>query len=127
MQAFDYCKLPKHYCVSKSVVNIQNDESYCFSWCISALLHENGLHRERVSHFKKNAQRNQVDIHFPMKTEGIPKFKKLNTINNKFFELPSSNDFSLVYVDKNSYKDQIDLLLYKKHCYLITNLQNFQE
>ena len=48
IRAFMLCKLSKSTCSSGSIVNIQNDDNYCFSWCISS--HENKVdnHRERV-------------------------------------------------------------------------------
>ena len=34
IRASSYCKLLKSVCSSKSIVNIQNDDSYCFLWSI---------------------------------------------------------------------------------------------
>ena len=36
IRASSYCKLPKSFCNSTSIVNIQNDDNYCFLWSILA-------------------------------------------------------------------------------------------
>ena len=48
IRASSYCKLPKPFCSSRSIVNMQNDDNYCFFLCILAHLHELAKHRERV-------------------------------------------------------------------------------
>ena len=53
-RAFSYCKLPKSFCNSTSIVNIQNDDNYCFLWSILAHKYKVDNHRERVSHYKKH-------------------------------------------------------------------------
>ena len=61
-----------------------------------------------------------------MKIKDIPTFEKLNNKNINIFEL-STNDKtpSPRYVNKNSYEEQIDLLLFGNRYCLITNLHNF--
>ena len=34
IRAYSYCKLPKSFCNSTSIINIQNDDNYCFLWSI---------------------------------------------------------------------------------------------
>ena len=68
IRAFSYCKLPKSFRNSKSIINIQNDNNYCFLWSILAHKDEVDNHRQRVSHYKKQFHEpNQGDIQFPMK------------------------------------------------------------
>ena len=127
MRASSYCKLPKSFCGSTSVVNIQNDDNYCFLWSILAHNYKVDNHRERVSHYKKHFHElSQGDIQLPMKLKDIPKFERLNNSNINVFEL-SANDKTLSpkNVNKNYYDEQIDLLLYENQYCLITNLQNF--
>ena len=122
-----YFILPKSFCSSTSIVNIQNDDIYCFLWSIVALKYKVDNHREKVSHYKQNFHKlNQGDIQFPMKIKDIPTFERLNNLNKIIFEL-STNDktFSPNYVNKNYYDEQIDLLLYENHYCLIKNLHNF--
>ena len=126
IRASSYCKLPKSFCNSKSIVNIQNNDNYCFLWSILAHKYKVDNHRERVSHFENQFHElNQGDIKFPMKIKDIPTFEKLNNLNINVFEL-SANDKTLSpkYVNKNYYEEQIDLLLYENHYCLITNLHN---
>ena len=127
IRASSYCKLPKSFSNSKSIVNIQNNDNYCFLWSILAHKYKVDNHRERVSHYTNHFHElNQGDIQFPMKIKDIPTFERLNNLNINVFEL-SANDKSLSpkYVNKNYYDEQIDLLLYENHYCLITNLHNF--
>ena len=127
IRASSYCKLPKSFCNSKSIVNIQNNDNYCFLWSVLAHKYKVDNHRERVSHYTNHFHElNQGDFQFPMKIKDIPTFERLNTLNINVFEL-SANDKTLShkYVNKNYYDEQIDLLLYENHYCLITNLHNF--
>ena len=127
IRAFSYCKLPKPFCNSKSVINIQNNDHYCFLWSILAHKIKVDNHRERVSNFTNHfLELNQGDIQFPMKIKDIPTFERLNNLNINVFEL-SANDKTLSPKNgnKNYYDEQIDLLLYENHYCLITNLHNF--
>ena len=127
IRASSYCKLPKSFCISNSIVNIQNNDNFCFLWGILAHKYKVDNHRERVSHYENHFHElNQGDIQFPMKIKDIPTFERLNNLNINVFEL-SANDKTLSpkYVNKNYYDEQIDLLLYENHYCLITNLYKF--
>ena len=127
IRASSYCKLPKSFSNSKSIVNIQNNDNYCFLWSILAHKYKVDNHRERVSHYENHFHElNQGDIQFPMKIKDIQTFERLNNLNINVFEL-SANDKSLSpkYVNKKYYDEQIDLLIYENHYCLITNLHNF--
>ena len=103
IRASSYCKLPKSFSNSTSIVNIQNDDNHCFIWPILAHKYKVDNHRERVSHYKKHFQElNQGDIQFPMKIKDIPTFERLNSLNINVFEF-SANDKTLSpkYVNKN--------------------------
>ena len=103
IKASSYCKLPKSICNSTSIVNIQNNDNYCFLWSVLAHKYKVDNHRERVSHYKNSFHElNQSDIQFPMKIKVIPTFERLNTLNLNVFEL-SANDKTLspIYVNKN--------------------------
>ena len=127
IRASSYCKLPKSFCNSTSVVNIQNNDNYCFLWSVLAHKYKVDNHRERVSQYKKHFHElNQGDIQFSMKIKDIPTFERLNNLNINVFEL-SANDktLSAKYVNKKYYDEQIDFLLFENHYCLITNLHNF--
>ena len=103
IRASSYCKVPKSFCSSTSVVNIQNNNSYCFLWSVLAHKYKVDNHRERVSNYKNHFHElNQGDIQFPMKIKDIPTFERLNNLNIKVFEF-SANDktLPLKYVNKN--------------------------
>ena len=126
-RASSYCILPKSFCNSSSIVNVQHYDNNSFLWSILAHKYKVDNHRERVSHCKKQFHElNQGHNHFPMKIKNIPTFERLNNLNINVFQL-SANDKTLSpkYVNKNYYDEQIDLLLYETHYCLITNLHNF--
>ena len=114
IRASSYCKLPKSFYNSTSIINIRNDDNYCFLWSILFHKYKVDNHREKVSNYKKHFHElNQDDIQFPMKIKDIPTFERLNNLNIIVFKL-SANDktLSTKYVNKNYYDEQIDLLLY---------------
>ena len=113
LRASSYCKLPKPFFNSISIINIQNDDSYCFPWSILAHKYKVDNHRERVSLYKKHFHElNQSDIQFPMKIKYIPTFERLNNLNINVFKL-SANDKTLSpkFVNKNYFDEQINRLL----------------
>ena len=57
----------------------------------------------------------------PMRINSVPKFEKQNGLNINVFEL-ESDVLSPVYINTENKKPQIDLLLYKNHYCLITNI-----
>ena len=68
IRASSYCKLPKIFCNSTSIINIQNDDNYSFLWSILAHEYKVDNHRERVSHYKKHFHElNQVTFIFRWK------------------------------------------------------------
>ena len=127
IRASSYCKLPKSFYISKTVLNIQNNNNYCFLWSILADKYKVDNHRERVSHCENYFHEiNQGDIQFPMNIKDIPTFETLNNLNVNVFELSAKDKtLSPKYVNKNFYDEQIDLLLYENHYCLITKLHNF--
>ena len=127
IRASSCCKFSKSFCNSKSIVEIQNNDNYCFLWSILAHKYKVDNHQERVSHYENHFHElDQGDIQFPMKIKDIPTFERLNNLNINVFEL-SANDKTLSpkYVNKNYFDEQIDLLLYENHYCLITSLYNF--
>ena len=127
IRASSYCKLPNPFCNSKSIVNIRNNDNYCFLWSVLAHKYRVDNHRERVTHYENHFhQLNQGDIQFPMKIKDIPIFERFNNLNINVFELTASDkSLSPKYINKKYYEEQIDLLLYENHYCLITNLHNF--
>ena len=125
IKASSYCKLPKPLSNSKSIVNTQNDDIYCFLWCILAHkyagladsvqnAHKIDNYRERVSQYEKYFHElKQGDIQFP-------------NLNTNVFQLPSNDKtLSPQYNNRNYYEEQIDLLFFENHFWLSTHSHNF--
>ena len=116
------------------ILNIQNNDSYCFLWCILACLHPVNKDPQRVSKYitYKN-ELNIADIDFSngMKITDIDKFERFNnqlSINVFEYSEDEDNDYKLVplYISKNiENRKTIDLILYKNHYILLKKLHVF--
>ena len=122
IQASSWVELPGKYKGSKSIINIKNNDQYCFLWCILAQLYPVENHKDRISKYIVHLNKlNLKGLEFPMKVKDIPKFENLNNLNIKVFEL-TGNVLTPIHVNKNYLQPQIDLLLYENHYCLITRL-----
>ena len=122
IQASSWVELPGKYKDSKSIINIKNNDQYCFSWCILAQLYPVENHEDRISKYIIHLNKlNLKGLEFPMKVKDIPKFENLNNLNINVFEL-TGNVLTPIHVNKNYLQPQIDLLLYENHYCLITRL-----
>ena len=121
---------------SNALINIKNNDKYCFDWSILASLHpfEND-HPNRVSNNKQyfnelNFQ--SFDFTNGFECSDVQKFNDLNNLSVNIFELN-------FYQDKNKWKHKlipkeisksksdrvVDLLIYKNHYALIKKLNVF--
>ncbi|CAP38057.2 Protein CBG21154 [Caenorhabditis briggsae] len=76
-----YIKLPKWIESKKAIINIKNNDNYCFKWCILAHLHPVVHHAERVTHYRKyDNELNFSGFEFPFKICDIDKFENLNNL-----------------------------------------------
>ena len=122
IQASSYIELPGKYKDNKSIINIKNNDQYCFLWCILAQLYPVENHKDRISKYIIHLNKlNLKGIEFPMKVKDIPKFENLNNLNINVFEL-TGNVLTPIHVNKKYLQPQIDLLLYQNHYCLITRL-----
>ena len=133
IQASSYIELPGKYKDSKSIINIKNNDQYCFLWCILAYLYPVEDHKDRISKYDMYKQTlNIKGLEFPIKVKDIPKFERLNTQSAfgksnirghgiNVFEL-TGNVLTPIYNNENYKQPQIDLLLYENHYCLITKL-----
>ena len=122
IQASSYIELPGKYKDNKSIINIKNNDQYCFLWCILAQLYPVENHKDRISKYIIHLNKlNLKGLEFPMKVKDIPKFENLNNLNINVFEL-TGNVLTPIHVNKNYLQPQIDLLLYQNHYCLITRL-----
>ena len=122
IQVSSYIELPGKYKDNKSIINIKNNDQYCFLWCILAQLYPVENHKDRISKYIIHLNKlNLKGLEFPMKVKDIPKFENLNNLNINVFEL-TGNVLTPIHVNKNYLQPQIDLLLYQNHYCLITKL-----
>ena len=127
IKASSWVELPEKYKNIKSIINIINDDQFCFLWCNLAHLCPVEEHKNRTSNYSMYFNKlNLKGLEFPMKVRGIPKFEKLNTLNVNVFELTKSVRSSAlipILINTNYDQPQIDLLLFENHYCLITKLR----
>ena len=122
VQASSWVELPEKYKNDKSIINIKNDDHYCFLWCMLAYLYPVGEHKNRTSNYSMHFNKlNLKGLEFPMKVKDIPKFENLNNLNVNVFEL-TRTVLTPIHINNNYLQPQIDLLLFENHYCLITKL-----
>ena len=135
IQASSYIELPPKYKNSQSIINIKNNDQYCFLWCILAYLYPVEDNKNITSSYSKHFDKfNLEGLDFPMKVKDIPKFENLNRLSTggqqycipkalcvNVFEL-TGNVLTPIHINTNYDQPQIDLLLYQNHYCLITKL-----
>ena len=121
-QASSWVELPEKYRNNKSIINIINDDQFCFLWCILAHLFPVEDHKNRTSSYSMHANKLILNgLEFPMKIKDIPKFENLNNLNVNVFELTGAV-LTPIHINKNYLQSQIVLLLFENHYCLITKL-----
>ena len=119
---------------TNAILNIQNNDTYCFLWSILASIHPVNKDPQRVSKYiPYQIELNITDIDFSngIKITDIDKFEKLNnqlSINVFEYSKEDDNDYNLVplYISKNIENRRIiDLILYKNHYILLKKLHVF--
>ena len=119
---------------TNAILNIQNNDSYCFLWSILASIHPVYKDPQRVSKYipyRNELNITNIDFTNGMKITDIDKFENLNTqlsINVFEYTKDEDNDYKLVplYISKNFENRRIiDLILYKNHYILLKKLHVF--
>ena len=122
IQASSYIELPEKYKKNKSIINIKNDDQYCFLWCILSYLYPVEDNKSRKSNYSMPLNKlNLKGLEFPLKVKDIPKFENLNNLNVNVFEL-TGPVLTPIHINKNYIQPQIDLLLFENHYCSITKL-----
>ena len=101
-----YVKFPIR---TNSILNIQNNDTYCFLWSILANLHPVNKDPQRVCKYipyRNELYINDIDFTNGMRIIDIPKFENLNNqlaINVFEYSTDEDNDYKLVplYISKN--------------------------
>ena len=128
-----YVKIPLR---SNALINIKNNDKYCFIWSILASLHpcEND-HPNRVSNYiqyfnELNFQ--SFDFTNGFKCSDVHKFNELNNLSINKFELNFYQDKNkwkhnliAIEISKNRSDRVVDLLIYKNHFALIKKINVF--
>ena len=126
-----YVEFPKR---TNAILNIQNNDTFCFLWSILASLHPVNENPHRVSKYipyKNELNITDIDLTNGMRITDIDKFENLNnqlSINVFEYTNDDDNDYKLVllYISKNNEnRSIIDLFLYKNHYILLKKLHVF--
>ena len=129
----NYVKIPLR---SNAILNIENNDKYCFLWSILASLHPcNNNHPNRVSNYKQYFNELNIpgfDFTRGFKCSDVHKFNELNNLSVNIFELNFYQDQNHwkhklipIEVSKNESDRVIDLAIYKNHYVLIKKLDVF--
>ena len=133
LTGYSYVKIPLR---SSAILNIQNNEKYCFIWSISASLHlcEND-HPNRASNYKQYFNElniNGFDFTNDFKCIDMHRFDKLNNLSILIYHLNFYQDgdqwkhkLILIEISKKESDKVIDLLIYMNHYALNKNLYVF--
>ena len=133
MNGSNYVKIPLR---SNAILNIENNDKYCFLWSILASLYPcNNNHPNRVSNYRQNFNElkiNDVDFTNGFKCSDVHKFNELNNLSVNIFEFNFYQDQNQwkhklipIEISKNNSDRVIDLAIYKNHYVLIKKLDVF--
>lgn len=89
-----FAVLPKDIQNRKAVLNIQNQDKYCFLWCIKAALYpgKKNTNPLRITSYKHLDSKFNFDgIRFPMALKDVHKFEKLNDLTINVYGIDYEN------------------------------------
>ena len=128
MDGSSYIKIPLR---SSAIVNIKNDDKYCFIWSILVKLHPCDTNPDRVAKYRpyfNELNKEGFDFTNGFRCSDMYRFEKLNNLSINIYELNfDQNKYKLIPVEisKNESDKVIDLLIYKNHYVLIKKLNVF--
>lgn len=109
-----YVDLPYFIKKTKSVINIKNNDEYCFLHSIVCALYPVNNHEKnvrRVSSYPHFSEVLKYDgINFPISLKDIPKFEKLNQMSINVFTIDKKEVLPLS-LSKNDFNPHINLLM----------------
>ena len=133
LNSTSYVKIPLR---SSAILNIQNNDKYCFVWSILASLHLCKItHPSRVNNYTQyfnelNFQ--NFDFTNGFKCSDVRRFNELNNLSVNIYELNFYQDGDKwkrnlipIEISKNESDKVIDLLIYKSHYAVIKKLHEF--
>ena len=121
---------------TNAVLNIENNDYYCFLWSILAYLHPcSNIHPNRVTNYKQYLIELNIegfDFTNGSKCSDVHKFNEINHVSVNMFELTFyeyqnkwRHKLIPIEISKNDSDRVIDLLIYKNHFALIKKLNVF--
>ena len=133
MNGSNYIKIPLR---SNAILNVENNDKYCFLWSILASLYPcNNNHPNRVSNYKQYFNELNIqglDFSNGLKCSDVHKFNELNDLSVNIFELNFYQDQNQwrhklipIEISKNNSDKVIDLAIYKNHYVLNKKLDVF--
>ena len=114
----------------KGLINIKNNDNECFRWCHIRFLNPQDSHSELIKRSDKHylEKLDYSGIEFPIKINQYNKIEKQNEININVFGYENKQPYP-IYVSKEKYKNQMELLLItekeNKHYVLIKDFNRF--
>ena len=108
-----YIKLPTELRNSaKGLINMKNEDNECFRWCHIRHLNPQDKYPQRIKKVDKQFIENldYSEIEFPVTTKQYNKIEKQNKININVFGYEDKQPYP-IYVSKENYKDNMNLLL----------------
>ena len=129
----NYIKIPMR---SNAILNIENNDKYCFLCSILAWLHPcNNNHPNRVSNYKQYFNEviiQDFDFTNGFKCRDVHRFNEINNLSVNIFEIvfyQEQNQWKHklipIEISKNNSDRVIDLAIYKNHYVLIKKLDVF--
>lgn len=108
-----YIDLPTFVKNTKSVINIKNNDEFCFLWSIICALfpaasHKNSSKVSSYPHFRNNLKYD--GIKFPIRLKDIPKFEIMNNLSVNVFTI-FKKEVLPICLSKNNFKIRINLLI----------------
>ena len=121
---------------SNAILNVENNDKYCFLWSILASLHPcNNNHPNRVSNYRQYFDELNIqgfDFSKGFKGSDVHKFNESNNLSVNIFELNFYQDQNHwkhklipIEISKNNSDRVIDLAIYKNHYVLIKKIDVF--
>ena len=121
---------------SNAILNVQNNDKYCFIWSILASLHPcENTHPSRVNNYSpyfSELNFQSFDFTNGFKCSDVHRFNELNNLSVNIYELNFYQDgdnwqhnLIPIEISKNDSDTVIDLLFYKNHNALIMKLHVF--
>ena len=129
MDGSTYVKLPLR---SSAIINVKNDDKYCFIWSILAKLYPCESNPDRVSKYLPYFNELNIegfDFTNGFRCSDMYRFEKLNNLSINIYQLyfnqGAKHKLIPIEISKNKSDKVIDLLIYKNHYVLIKKLNVF--